>query len=371
MDRTDITIIGAGVIGLAAACKLAGKGRDITVIEKNRSFGQETSSRNSEVIHAGLYYPKGSLKSKLCIEGKAKLYDLCRRSAIPYKRVGKLVIATNDDEEKKITAIFRNALDCGAGDVRLLSDTELRALEPDLSAKAGFFSPDTGIIDTHTLMEYFYKTSRSGGVNFSFSVEVIGIKKERGLYEVSVKEPQGETFSFMTKNVVNCAGLSSGKVAAMPGLDAEKYGYNIHLVKGQYYRIRAPKKFRISHLVYPPPTDSGLGIHITPDLAGGLRLGPDAHYTEVIDYNVDPGAQKDFFDSVKVYLPKLTNEDLMMDTAGVRPKLHGPDKKFADFVIRNEHDRGFANFINTVGIESPGLTSCLAIADMVNDLILP
>ncbi|MDD5440144.1 MAG: NAD(P)/FAD-dependent oxidoreductase [Candidatus Omnitrophica bacterium] len=369
MDKTDITIIGAGVIGLAAAYKLAGKGRDITVIEKYSSFGHETSSRNSEVIHSGIYYPKKSIKSEACIRGKYLLYELCERYRIPYRKLGKLVLATTSEEAIKITAIYRNAIDCGVGNVCFMDSGAISKLEPDIHALCGFLSPDTGIIDTHRLMDYFYQTAKTAGVTFAFSVEVCDVKRRHNGYEVFVKEPHGDTFSFESGVVINCAGLSADTIAMMAGIDIERCGYKIRYAKGQYFRIRNPQKFRITHPVYPPPTGASLGIHITPDLAGGLRLGPDAHYVAAVDYEVDAGAQQAFFESVKTFLPALEYDDISMDTAGVRPKLHGPERDFADFVIRNESDKGLDNFINVLGIESPGLTSCLPIAERIQGLV--
>ena len=218
-------------------------------------------------------------------------------------------------------------------------------------------------------MKFFYNSSKHRNVDFVFNVEVVTIKKMSSLYEITVKEPQGDLFSFQTEAIINAGGLDSDRIAGMIGLDPEKYLYKLHYCKGQYFRIRNPKKFSITHPVYPPPTNIDLGIHLTPDLAGGLRLGPDANYVDEIDYDVDESALKGFHDSVKRFLPSLEKDDLVPDTAGIRPKLQKPDEDFRDFVISNEADKGVPNFINLIGIESPGLTACLAIAEKVRDLI--
>jgi len=369
MYKNDITIIGAGVIGLSIAHKFSGAGKNIAVVEKNESFGQETSSRNSEVIHAGLYYEPDSLKARTCIKGKQLLYDLCQRQGIAYKKLGKLVVATNEQEVERIEQIYANALACGVTNLTFLTEPEIKELEPQVQAKKAFFSPDSGIVDTHALMNFFYKKARQQGVTFSFSTEAERIDKHNSHYKITVKEPGGDSFSFQSSIVINAAGLNSDKIARMAGLDIKKYSYDISYCRGAYFRIRNPKKFSISHLVYPPATKIDLGIHITPDLGGGLRLGPDAKYISEIDYNIDEADKAKFQESVKIFLPTLEAEDLIPDTVGVRPKLQKETEGFRDFVISEESEKGFPGFINLIGLESPGLTSCLAIAEIVSAFI--
>lgn len=369
MEKVDITIIGAGVIGLAVAYILSDSKRDIFALEKNASFGQETSSRNSEVIHSGIYYPKSSLKSQTCLRGKDLLYNLCAEHKIPAKKLGKVLVSTNVQETEKLHSIYENAVACGITNLKFLTKRELSQLEPNIKAQESMLCPDTGIVDSHGLMAFLRQKAEERGVNFAFSVEVTNVKKKSSFYKISVKEPDGKIFTFKSAAVINCAGLSSDKIAEKVGIDISRSNYRLHYCKGQYFRIRNPKKFRITHLIYPPPTDVSLGIHITPDLAGGLRLGPDAEFVSDIDYNIDEKASKGFFESVKKYLLSLDEGDLTPDTAGIRPKLHGPEQVFSDFVIREESEKGFPNFINTIGIESPGLTSCLAIADIIKELI--
>jgi L-2-hydroxyglutarate oxidase LhgO len=214
-------------------------------------------------------------------------------------------------------------------------------------------------------MNFFQEYSKRANTQFAYNVEVIGIEFHGSYYEITVREPNGETFSFESNKIINSGGFSSDKVAALVGLDIKKFSYEIKLSKGQYWRISNPKRFNINHLIYPPPSKIDLGIHITPDLAGGLRLGPDSKYITSVDYNIDEASREVFFKSVSRYLDGLSIDDLVPDTSGIRPKLQGEKDDFADFVIRDEADKGFPGFINLIGIESPGLTACLAIAELV------
>lgn len=369
MEKVDITIIGAGIIGLAISHALSDLEKDINVIEKNPSFGQETSSRNSEVIHAGIYYPKNSVKAKTCIRGKKLLYELCSKQKIPYKKLGKLVVAYDKEGISSLDSIYKNAAECGVNNLSFLDRKDIKKMEPDVEAERAIYSPEAGIFDSHAVMKFFFEKAKKNGVNLAFSIEVINIEKKGSFYEIVVKEPQGDAFSFQTKFVINCAGLLSDKVAKLVGIDVEKASYKIHYCKGQYFRTRNPEKFSISHLIYPPPTEVDLGIHVTPDLGGGLRLGPDAKYVKDINYDIDNSAKRTFFDSLSKFLPSLDINDLIPDTAGVRPKLQAETENFRDFVIKEEAEKGFPNFINLLGIESPGLTSSLAIAETVKNIV--
>lgn len=369
MEKVDVTIIGAGVIGLAVAEAVSKHYDHVFVLERHDRFGMETSSRNSEVIHAGLYYQNGSLKLSTCVRGNRLLYELCDAAGIAYRKTGKLLVATTEAEEKGIHAIYDNACACGVENLRFLSQKELDDMEPDISVAAGFFSPDSGIIDSHGLMKYLYDSAITHGCDFVFSVDVTGIEKDNTGYCVTAKEPTGEDFSFQTQYVINCAGLHADAVAALAGFDIDEYEYRLHYNKGQYFRLAHPDMFSISHLVYPPPTATSLGIHITPDLGGGLRLGPDTQYVSKIDYGIDENAKQVFFESVRTFLPGLQHDDLIPDTAGVRPKLQGRGQGARDFVVSEESDKGYPHFINCIGIESPGLTGSLVIAEMVRDMM--
>lgn len=370
MEKTEITIIGAGAIGLAIAHFLSENRLDVTVIEKNPSFGRETSSRNSEVIHAGLYYPKNSFKAKTCVEGRGLLYDFCYENGIPHKKLGKLIVASGKEKIAKLETIRKNALDCGAGNLEFLSRPEMRKLEPDIKAECALLSPESGIFDTHAFMGVLHTSAKERGVNFAFSVEAEKIEKKKSFYEITVKEPKGGRFSFQTGLVINASGLWADRVAEFVGIDPDKASYRIHYCKGGYFRIRNPKKFSIKHLIYPPPAETDLGVHLTPDMSGGLRLGPDAKYVKDMDYTVREEEKDAFLNSVREFLPDLERNDIIPDTAGIRPKLQGRGEGFRDFVIRDEADKGFPGFINLIGIESPGLTSSLAIGEMVKELCL-
>jgi len=369
MDKTNITIIGAGVCGLAISYLLSKDQKDILIVEKHDAFGRETSSRNSEVIHAGIYYPPSSLKAETCIQGKELLYKLCKENNIAHKRLGKILIAIDDEEAKKIESIKNNAEKNDVKNLRFLENDELKNLEPNISAKKALLCPDTGIIDSHQLMKFFQDESKKKNVEFAYNIEVVGIKKNIQGYEITVKEPQGDLFSFQTKYVINAAGFSADKIAQMAGIDIQKNNYKIHYSKGQYFRISNPQKFAITHLIYPPPSKTDLGIHITPDLAGGLRLGPDARYVDHVDYQIDENDKKFFQKSVSRFLDGLKEEDLSPDTVGIRAKLQAPGEDFKDFLITEESGKGLENFINVLGIESPGLTACLAIAEKVKKLL--
>lgn len=369
MDKTYITIIGAGVIGLSCAYELSKANEDVLVLDKNSSFGQETSSRNSEVAHAGLYYQKGSLKAKSCVKGRDYLEHFCKDNNITFKRLGKVVVACNDQEINKIHSIYKNAVSCGVDGLRFLSSREINNMEPDIKVSESFLSESSSIVDTHNVMSCLYHKSKENGVTFSFLTEVINIEKKSDGYEITVKESNGNTFSFVSEVVINAAGLFADRVAEMVGIDIEKNSYKIHFCKGQYFRIKGADKFLIKHLIYPVPTDISLGIHITPDLGNGLRLGPDANYLKEIDYNVDENDKQKFLNSVKNFLPKLDVEQLIADTSGIRSKLQGKGEGFKDFVINHEENHGFSGFFNLIGIESPGFTAALYIGKLINNMV--
>lgn len=370
MEKTDITIIGAGAIGLAVAYFLKNMGKGITVIEKNSSFGQEASSRNSEVIHAGLYYPKNSLKARTCVRGRELLYNFCRKRGIAYKKLGKLIVASGKEERAKLERVRGNASDCGVKNLKFLDRKEIRKLEPDVEAESAILSPESGIFDTHGFMQFLYASAKEKGVDFAFSVEARAIQKKGSFYKITVEEPRGDSFSFETGIVINSAGLEADRVAEFAGINPDKYSYRIHYCRGGYFRLRNPQKFSVKRLIYPPPGELGLGIHVTPDLSGGLRLGPDARYVKGIDYTVHEEDGEEFVKSVRKFLPALEPGDIIPDTVGVRPKLEGPGEGFRDFVIRDEREKGFPNFINLIGIESPGLTSSLALAEIVKNIVM-
>lgn len=368
MDEFAATIVGAGVIGLAVADHLSAQYQGILLIEKNTSFGQEISSRNSEVIHAGIYYPPEFLKAKFCVQGNKALYRACEERNIPHRRIGKLIIAVNSDETTQLLAIKENAAKNGVSDLLWLSRKEIDAREPEIKAEAVLFSPSTGIIDSHSLMKSLLTAAQSRGATVAFNSECTAVRQNSSGYEVEIN--RGE-YRFQTKTLINAAGLHSDKVAAMAGIDIDSAGCRLRYCKGSYFWASpAP---RLHHLVYPAPpkTIEYLGLHATIDLSGRVRFGPDLEYVDALDYTVDEGRTELFLQSVRSYIPGIKPGSLMPDMCGIRPKLHGPGEPNRDFVITDEAPRGLPGLINLIGIESPGLTSCLPIAQYTASLLAP
>lgn len=366
--QTDITIVGAGVVGLAIASKVASEDRRVYVLEKNETFGQEQSSRNSEVIHAGIYYPKDSLKRKMCMEGNILLYELCERHGIGYEKTGKIIIATDDIEAGELEELYERGKDNGV-DLEMLSQREMNQLIPNIRAVSAFFSPSTGIIDSHGLMRYFLGSARDNGAQVAYKTKVIGMEKTTDGYEVRVEDSSG-CFSFMTNVVVNCAGLYADRVAEMAGINIDKAEYRQHWCKGEYFSVTGAKNKLIDKLVYPVPTAISVGIHICFDVTHRMRLGPRFYYVNEIDYKVDNTSKKAFCESsVMKALPFIESSDLEPEQAGVMTMLQGEGEDFRDFVIKNERDRGLPGFINLIGIGSPGLTTSPAIARYVSNLV--
>ncbi len=372
MEKIDILVIGAGVVGLAVAKELSCIRKDIIIIEKNKSFGQETSSRNSEVIHGGMYYPSGTLKAELCINGRHLLYQLCNEKKIPHKKVGKLIIATDKNELSALEAILAQGKSNEVKGLQIITEAQIKRLEPKVSGIAALYSPETGIIDSHALMDYLLTAAKDNGATIAYNAEVAAIKKNNDGYRVTIRNNE-EIVEIKALVVINCAGLDSDIIAGMAGIDILKEKYNLHYCKGQYFRVKIEKSKLINGLVYPVPLpkSGGLGIHATPDLAGSLRLGPDDNYLDsrIKDYSVDEKKKNDFFSSVVRFLPFLEEADLAPDLSGIRPKLQPRGGEFRDFIIRDEADKGLPGFINLIGIESPGLTASLAIARMVKNIV--
>ena len=367
-------VVGAGVVGLAVAAELARnlENPEIMLMERHPKFGQDTSSRNSEVIHAGMYYPPGSLKAKLCVEGNPLLYEFCDRHHVPYQRLGKLIIAREESEIPAIEGIYKQGTDNGVPGLRMLTKNEITTMEPNITAVAALYSATTGIIDSHKLMAQLERSAVSDGTMMAYMHQVTGVTLGNGGYEVKFIGPDGQEDELACTWLINCAGLYSDFIPAQLGIDVEAAGYKIYPVKGEYFSVAMSKSKLISHLIYPPPLKSlkGLGTHITKSLDGRARLGPNVQYVaEREDYDVDPSHLEEFYQAARSYLPFIEKADLQTDMAGMRPKIQPPDGPVADFVIRHETERGLQGFINLVGIESPGLTACLSIAKMVGGLI--
>jgi L-2-hydroxyglutarate oxidase LhgO len=364
MDKVDITIIGAGVVGLAVAARLAKPRRSILLLEKNAGFGMETSSRNSEVIHSGIYYPNDSLKTRLCVKGNAMLYDYCQTNGIRTSNTGKIVVSCNAHETAELKKLFENGKMNGVAGLELLEKERVKSLEPDVECDMGLLVPGTGIIDTHGLMRSLFGQAQEGGATAAFNCEVTGLKKKDDGFVIGTDG----SYELGSRVVVNSAGLFSHAIAAMAGIDIDKTGYRQHYCKGNYFKTS--RRLNIGHLIYPVPMHDvqSLGIHLVLDLSGNAKFGPDAVYVDAVDYRVDDGRRGAFCESIKRYLPSISPGDLEPDMAGVRPKLQVEGGPFRDFVIRDEADRGLPGLINLIGIESPGLTSALAIAEHVEKL---
>jgi L-2-hydroxyglutarate oxidase LhgO len=369
-DIADITIIGGGVVGLAVAAKVAGKNRQVYVVERHATFGQEISSRHSGIIHAGIYYPENSLKAKLCVAGNRMLYQLCQESSTGCRKPGKLIVAISKEETEELAALLERGIKNGAPGLRMLSSRELKQLEPNIEGVAAILSPETGIIDSHALMKHFAARARSEEAQIAYLTEVVGIERVAGGYQVEVKDSEGG-FSFTTRVLINCAGLDSDKVAELVGIDIDDAGYRLYYCRGEYFSVAGGKEKMVSRMIFPvpPPGITGVGIHVVIDLDGRMRLGPSIHYVDEIDYSVTDEKKQLFYDSVKEFLPFIDYDDLQPEMAGIRPKLQGPGEDIRDFIIREEGDRGLPGFINLIGIESPGLTAAPAIAEYVNGLV--
>jgi L-2-hydroxyglutarate oxidase LhgO len=371
MMDADITIIGAGVVGLAIAENVSKTHNNVFLIEKHTSFGQETSSRNSEVIHAGIYYTKDSLKARLCVEGKWMIYDYCKKYDIPFNNCGKLIVATSEEEISVIEGIRLTALKNGVDDLSFLEREQISELEPNIFALKALFSPSTGIVDSHSLMKQYETNSYNNGCQIVYGSEVTGISQIENGYKIDLSDADKKNYSFTTRIIINSAGLTSDKVSEMVGIKDDSL--KILFCKGEYFRINPPKNRLINRLVYPVPHQNmeGIGIHVTIDMGGGVKLGPDVKYLEsnIYDYKVTASKQEAFYKSVKKFLPFLEFDDIAPEMAGIRPKIQKPGEPLRDFYIMEETSRGYPGFINLIGMESPGLTSSIAIAKYVNGLI--
>ncbi|GBD43882.1 L-2-hydroxyglutarate oxidase LhgO [bacterium HR40] len=362
MEEVEAVVIGAGVVGLAVARALALSRREVWVLERAASFGSETSSRNSEVIHAGLYYPPGSLKARCCLAGKAFLYAYCAERGIPFAQLGKLVVATSPEQEARLRSIAENARACGMPHLEWWDAARIRAEEPALDATAALFSPTTGIVDSHALMLAYLADAESEGAGIAYESCVLGaeVRPEGGfVLEVATPEP----FRLKSRILVLAAGLEAPALARrIRGLDP-RYVPQGWYCKGSYFVFSGRSPFR--HLIYPVPEAAGLGIHVTLDLAGTCRFGPDVEWVEEIDYDVDPARSVRFYEAIRRYFPDLPDGSLAPGYAGIRPKIAPPGAPAADFAIRGPAVHGIPGLVCLFGIESPGLTASAAIADLV------
>ena len=368
MDSVETIVIGGGAVGLAIGRQLARHG-DCLVLEAETQFGQGISSRNSEVIHAGIYYPSDSLKAKLCVRGKALLYAYCEARGVPHRQCGKLIVATNTEEEPELSSLALKAQHNGVEDLVWLSERETKALEPQLRATAALLSPSTGIVSAHEYMLSMVADIEGSGGLLSVGSRVTSAQKSEGGYRLQITTLDDERFEVGARLVINAAGLSSQSVAAsLQDFPLDRIPER-YLCRGHYFSLQGPQPF--SRLIYPvpPASGAGLGIHATVDLAGQVKFGPDVQYVEVESYEIDAGLEHAFFESISRYFPGIHRDALVPAYAGIRPKTQAPGQAPTDFEIRHEDALGFEGWVNLFGIESPGLTSSLAIAEYVEGLL--
>lgn len=367
MERCDAAIIGAGAVGLAAAHELSKKFKNIIVFEKEDSFGKHTSSRNSETVHSGIYYPAGTLKAKLCLKGNRLLYRFMEDNNITFMNCGKYIIASSKDEIPEIERLHANGIRNGVPGIRIAEGSEIEEREPQVKAIAGVHVPTAGIMNSYELMKRLETLAKDNGVLFAYRTAVYRIEKKSSGYIIESEDG----YSIQADIVINCAGLFSDKVASIAGINTESSGYNLSFCKGEYYKSENVKKMNM--LIYPVPSPDGrsLGIHNRLFTDGTVAFGPNAYYLKenITDYSMNESHRDEFIYSLSLFM-KTDISDLYPYDCGIRPKLQKEGEKFRDFVIKNENNSGLKNFINLIGIESPGLTSCLAIAEYVSEIII-
>jgi L-2-hydroxyglutarate oxidase LhgO len=375
--HTDVVVVGAGIVGLACAAELARAGSRVVSIERHGDIARETTSRNSEVVHAGVYYPPGSSKAELCRSGRDALYARCASHGVPARRLGKLIVATESGE---VGALERIHAQAAANDVALewLDPAQVARLEPDVSAVAALLSPETGIVDATKYARSFQAEAEAHGAEFAFATEVVALEAGSAGFTVLARVAgaggrdanAAQPLQRITcRSVVNAAGLAADRVAELAGIDVDDAGYRQHPCKGDYFALAAGAPISLSHLVYPVPGEAGLGIHATVDLGGRIRLGPDAEYVAAPRYDVDPRKADAFTAAAARYLPALEARWLSPDYAGVRAKRAAAGQGFADFVVEEESARGLPGLVSCIGIESPGLTAASAIGARVRRLL--
>jgi L-2-hydroxyglutarate oxidase LhgO len=366
VDRAEIdcVVIGAGVIGLACARRIAQSGREVLILEAEGDIGSGVSARNSEVIHAGIYYPTGSLKAQLCVAGREKLYAYCTNHGVTARKVGKLVVATTSEQIPALHTLVQQAETNGVDDLALLSADEAKRLEPQLACVAAFHSPSTGIVDTHGLMLSLLGEAEARGAALARHTPV-----DRGWLEddgrVTLRLGGPDPMQVTARLLVNAAGLGAQGIATeLQGYPADRIP-PLHYAKGNYFSLSGPSPF--SRLIYPMPEAAGLGVHLTLDLARQARFGPDVEWIDHLDYDVDPRRGDAFYAAIRTYWPQLRDGALQPAYAGIRPKIQARGGAVADFRIDGPEAHGLAGQVHLYGIESPGLTSCLAIAEEVTD----
>ena len=366
-ERVDCVVIGAGVIGLAVARRLARAGIEVVILERAEAIGTETSSRNSEIVHAGIYYPTGSLKALTCVAGKRALYDYCAARGIEHRRCGKIIVATDDSQVGELALLKERAAENGVGDLAWLTPSQVARMEPAVRCVAALHSPSTGIVDSHALMLSLQGEAEEAGAMIAYHAPVAGARVEDDGILVDVG---GETpMALKAARLVNAAGIWAPAIArTVTGLDPACVPSD-YLCKGNYYTLAGRSPF--TRPVYPVPEAAGLGVHVTVDLAGQARFGPDVEWIDSIDYDVDPARADAFYAAIRRYWPGLPDGAIQAGYAGIRPKLQAPGEPAADFAVQGPAEHGIDGLVNLYGIESPGLTSSLALADMVAEILCP
>ena len=364
VERIECAVIGAGIVGLAVARELAMRGKEVIVLESENAIGTGTSSRNSEVIHAGIYYEPGSLKSKVCVEGKKRLYQYCDEHSVSYKNCGKLIVATEEAQLSTLKSIQAKA-EANGVPLDLIRANEAIAMEPELFCVGALFSPTTGIVDTHGLMLAYQGDAEDHGTMIAFMSPVEGAQVDGNGVLLSVGGDM--PMKLQCDQVVNSAGLFAPALARKFDGLAQNFVPQEFFAKGNYYRLNGKAPF--SRLIYPMPRDGGLGVHITVDLGGQARFGPDVEWVEELDYEVDPSRCAGFYEAIRTYWPGLPDNSLHPDYAGIRPKIHGPGTPLVDFIAQGPIDHGVNGLVNLFGVESPGVTSSLALASHTADML--
>ena len=361
MDNVDCVVVGAGVIGLAVGRALALQGREVVILEAEDAIGTQTSSRNSEVIHAGIYYPQGSLKARSCVRGKELLYGYCVSHGVPHRRCGKLIVATDAAQLAELAAIQARAHANGVTDVVWFTREQALALEPELNCVAALYSPSTGTIDSHALMLGYLGDAEAAGAMLALQSPLERARVRDGTIELDVGG--AEPMQLAARCVVNSAGLTAPSVARRIAGYPEKHAPRELYAKGNYYSLTRKSPF--SRLVYPVPEPGGLGVHLTVDLGGQARFGPDVEWVDRIGYEVDPRRAERFYAAIRRYWPGLPDGALAPGYAGIRPKIAGPGEPAPDFIVQGPREHGVAGLVHLFGIESPGLTASLALAEEV------
>ncbi|MQT14791.1 NAD(P)/FAD-dependent oxidoreductase [Segnochrobactrum spirostomi] len=361
----ECVVIGGGVVGLAVARALALAGIETLLVEKEARFGTATSSRNSGVVHSGIYYPKDSLKARLCVEGRDRLYAYAAAKGVPVRRCGKIIVATTEAEIATLDHLIRRAVANGVTDLAFLSGAEAAALEPDVAAVAALLSPSTGIVDTQALIDALEADATAAGATLALHSRALRIAPEGGRIVTEI-ESDGMA-RIASRWVINAAGLAAPEIAGAVADARPESRPTAYYARGNYFAYSGATRF--SHLVYPVPEPGGLGIHLTLDLAGGVRFGPDVEWIEAIDYGVNPARKEAFVRSIRRYWPAIDPDRLQPAYSGIRPKIAPPGTEAPDFLIQRETDHGVPGLIHLLGIESPGLTASLAIAAHVCGLV--